>query len=148
MHGLEGIRRICVQSEDLNEDFARDTGLTKARMVTKAELYLRKVSGITVVDYVAGAGDPVLLLGVSTPPIGVGRGYALAVEVLLKQAAYLERRHGQKPIWVPLAITWRTGGVATIPPDSGGGDFVLRSIEGFLDEFQREYLKANPDVKA
>ncbi len=147
MHGLEGMRRICVRSEDLNEDFARYTGLTKARMVTKAELYLREVPGITVVDYVAGASDTVLLLGVSTPPVRVGKGYALAVEVLLKQDAYLERRHGQKPISVPLAVTWRTGGVATVPADSSGGDFVLRSIEGFLDEFQSEYLKANPDVK-
>ncbi len=149
--GMEGLTEVGVSVEDMKPEFCRFISLSKQDIRTQTELYLRRVPGLRVTD------DPltpdsygprvyVRITGMVRQSVsGTDLGYAANVELQLHQPALVPRH--PKAVWLKAATTWETGYILS-GGGPGGADHVRGALRQRLDNFQNEYLKANPDVKA
>jgi hypothetical protein len=144
MEGISEVRVVIVADPSL----AALLNLQDQELRTKAELYLRKVPGISVVDEgsVAQAKIVVMFDGVETRRKDAASpdGYAAGLKIGLLQSVYILR--GSR-LLATEGFTWQSGYTITGPIDSRQVSRVMDLMVNVLDEFQNRYLKANPRIK-
>jgi hypothetical protein len=140
--GMEGLREVRVVVAEIDDRLEHRLNMSDQKVMCCVERYLREIPGLTVSDS-SSAYVYVAITGFAHDgPTG-------HVRLDLVQRAYVHRSHpgsGEKVLVVP-AATWSGGRVFT-QPGMVGNTMMMVALRTTLDEFQNEYLKANPDVKA
>ena len=113
-------------------DNARSIGLTADRIQTKCESRLRQ-AGLNIVD--ESSHLPIFLY-VSVNLFGNSFNIDLHFNRIVN---YLSG--GDKMYW-KYAATWHTSMTGT----SDNAEYILQSLDGQLDKFLNDYLKANPSL--
>ena len=127
---LQGITGVRVVIEDISPE-AEGAGLTKARVQSDVEAWLRK-NGVAVDSRAAEQ----FYVDVDTGK-GAAGGYAYGIDVGLRQPATLQRTG--KTV---LADTWSDGTVGSATA-AKLANTVRDQLRDLLDEFIEEYVAAN-----
>ena len=149
-YGMEGLRDVQVVVEDIDGEFERTMSVSRERVQTQTELYLRKIPEVKVSD--SAKLCPYVYININATvvdgPHNLSGGQG-SILVALVQPAMLLRAvpTTEQPIWVSSAATWWNGTIFQCTTGVDGGEHVLQCLTHLLDDFQNQYLKANPDVK-
>jgi len=139
--GMEGLAEVRVAVAPMDPEFCRFLSINQHELQTQTELYLRRVPGIRVTS------DPAPYIYVRVTGLvqqsvgGYPMGYAASVDLDLRQAGGVYRTRTK--VLVMEVSTWRRGYLIT-GGQKDGAQFVREVLERLLDDFQNEYLKANP----
>jgi len=144
--GMEGLTEVGVFVH-VDTEMQSALSLRSSEVKTQVELYLRKVPGLAVTDSIAG---PIVSVGVEGL-LGKHKDGSVAgffsghVIVELTQPALIARP--PRVLSLDDASTWQSIRHGHGPAGSRGRNDVRDMVNRLLDEFQNEYLKANPEVK-
>lgn len=144
--GMERLAEVTVLVADMNPEFCQFVGVSKQDIRTQTELYLRRVPGLRMTDNIVAPCVWVNITGMVKHSVdGAPLGYVANVGLELRQTAIVYRY--PKQLWLSGATTWDASYVIS-SRRSEGAEHVRSSLRDLLDQFQNEYLRANPQIRA
>jgi hypothetical protein len=135
---LRGIKSLSVVAENVPEDVATQTGLSKQQIETDVELRLRR-SGIMVQP----KSDATLYVAVNAILLRDYSGRMISIvfstQVEVDQTVTIDR----PPLLIVTATTWERASLASSAPDRFLQQCRERAVPDLIDQFINAYLAVN-----